>query len=364
MRVAASYRVAIVGCGRMAGTIDDEMPIDWPFKPYTHAGAYLAVEATTVVAAANRGREALDGFCRRWGVSSSYTDYREMIVTEKPDIVSVCTPQESHSEVSIFAAEHGVRAILCEKPMAPSMAEADRIVAAVRRNRVCFNLGVNRRFRLDCGIARDFIDSGELGEVRSFTLSAGGTLKNSHSHYVDLMSFLLQDASPMSISARLRDDRGKEVAFNETANLWTGDPTLHWLAVEFDGGKTGYIQDPGGVVPREWRVVGTKGCLLFHEDGSPPNWYTSDGEREFPHYPRQHSPTIRMVEDLIRCLESGGTCLANEEVSSRVNELCNAAAESHLRGAARVSLPLADRNTYISAQSHSRTTPRASSGRS
>ena len=347
----------------MAGTIDDEMPVEWPFRPFTHAGAYRAVRATTIVSAANRGAEALDGFCHRWDVPSGYTDYREMITSEKPDILSICTPQESHPEIAIFAAENGVHAILCEKPMAPSMAEADHMVAAIRRNRVCFNLGVNRRFRLDCGIARELIDGGELGEVRSFHISAGGAIKNTHSHYLDLMSFLLQDAMPISVSARLSEDRlGAKVSPDDGANRWNGDPNLLWLAVEFEGGKTGHIENPGGAVPREWRVVGTKGYLVFHEDGRTPNWYHTDGERRFPDYPRKYSPTIRMVENLIDCLEHGGACRANEEVSARVNELCTAAAMSHLRNSARVTLPLEDRTAYIPAQSHSRITPKAPSG--
>ena len=362
MRPEESYKVAIIGCGRMAGTIDDERPPDWIFKPSTHAGAYRAVESTTIVAAANRGREALTAFCERWEVPASYTDYREMIESERPDIVSVCTPQESHPEIVIFAAEHGVRAILCEKPMAPSVVESDRMVKAIQANGVCFNLGVNRRFRLDCGIARGLIAAGELGEVKSFHIAARGTLKNIHSHYVDLMCYLLQDATPLSLTAKLHE--GPVPVYEEAAKAWTGDPGLHWLTVGFEGGKTGYIHDPQGVAPREWRVTGTEGFLLFNEDGRPPLWRGAEGEKQFPRYAERHSPTVRMVEDLVACMNSGEPCLANELLSARVNELCTAAALSHRSGCRPVELPLTDRSLFIPAQAHSRITPKASPGRS
>jgi len=365
MKRRTSYRVAIVGCGRMAGSIDDERPRNWAFKPSTHAGAYRAVKSTTIVAAANRERNTLDAFCSRWEVPAAYQDYRDMIEKEKPDIISICTPQESHSEITIFAAKHGVRGILCEKPMAASVDEADRMVEAVQLNGVSFNLGVNRRFRMDCGIARRLIDDGELGEIRSFHLAARGTLKNSHSHYIDLMCYLLQDPSPLWLIGKLHQTIDATArSFDEDSCRWIEDPGLHWLVVQFAEGKTGYLHDPQGVVPREWRVIGTKGFLVFTEDGRPPRWGTPEGDKRFPEYPAKHSPTVRMVEDLLDSVETGRPCLANENISARIVELSSAAAESHLKGSVRVELPLVGRDMFIPAHGHSGLVPNSSAGRS
>ena len=125
-----SYRVAIIGCGRMASTIDDERPAGWPHAPSTHAGAFKQLEQTPVIAGVNRGPKGLQAFQRRWGVTNGYADYRQMLEAEQPDIVSICTPQESHAEITMECARAGVKGIICEKAMCGSMAEADAVLAA------------------------------------------------------------------------------------------------------------------------------------------------------------------------------------------------------------------------------------------
>src|SRR6186713_151391 len=107
--MSGRYRVAIVGAGRMAGTLDDELPAGDYRLPYAHVPAYRAVGATEVVAVASRGAERLGRFAARFGIRGVYADYRQMIERERPDIVSVTTPAWARAEAIVFAAEHGVR---------------------------------------------------------------------------------------------------------------------------------------------------------------------------------------------------------------------------------------------------------------
>ena len=100
--MAEKYRVAIIGTGRMGGLIEDELPAGNWSKPYGHFSAYAAMPETEVVAVANRGQERLERFAARFGVTSTYLDYREMILKEKPDIVSVTTPSFARAEPIIF----------------------------------------------------------------------------------------------------------------------------------------------------------------------------------------------------------------------------------------------------------------------
>src|SRR5437660_3027653 len=90
--MAVTYRVAIIGTGRMGGLIEDEIPPGDFHKPYGHFSAYAAIQQTQVVAIANRGAERLKRFSERFGITNAYLDYREMIEQERPDIVSVTTP--------------------------------------------------------------------------------------------------------------------------------------------------------------------------------------------------------------------------------------------------------------------------------
>src|SRR5688572_14574739 len=115
-----TYKAAIVGCSRMGAFIDNEA-IGRPdiVLPYSHAAGYEACSRTDLVAGADLRPEVLEAFGGRYDVPASrrYTDYRAMIEKERPDIVSVTTQPEQHAEVALFAAEHGVRALYCEKPL-------------------------------------------------------------------------------------------------------------------------------------------------------------------------------------------------------------------------------------------------------
>src|SRR5437867_525450 len=118
------YKVALIGLGRIASTIDDEVQ-DSPglFLPYAHMGAYRAVSDVQVVAAADTYAEQRDAFRQRWGVERMYADYREMLEKEKPDIVSVTTSTKPRPGIVIYCARAGVRLIYAEKPISNSLAE-------------------------------------------------------------------------------------------------------------------------------------------------------------------------------------------------------------------------------------------------
>ena len=132
--MANQYRVCIVGCGRMGGTIDEEVKGGrHPALPYSHAAGYTAYERTTIVAASDVVQEKAEYVCSKWNIPKQYADYREMIEKEKPDIVSVATRPGNHAEITIFAAEHGVKGVYCDKPLCASMEEADAMVDTCER---------------------------------------------------------------------------------------------------------------------------------------------------------------------------------------------------------------------------------------
>src|SRR5512137_2996313 len=118
----ARYKAVIIGAGRMAGTIDDECTrYEAVTLPYSHAAGYAEVDEVELRAFADLDMDKVRALRQRYGVPHGYRDYREMIVHEQPDIVSVTTPATHHCEAVLFAAEHGARAIYCEKALCCSL---------------------------------------------------------------------------------------------------------------------------------------------------------------------------------------------------------------------------------------------------
>jgi len=140
------YRVAIIGLGRMASTIDDEVR-DYSAiaLPYSIAASCQEIDRIELVAGADILPEKREAFRERWGVSDLYDDYLEMIAQEKPDLVAICTRGELHAEMAVRTAEAGVPMIYLEKAMACSMKEADMVLDACQRNKTLLNTGVLRR---------------------------------------------------------------------------------------------------------------------------------------------------------------------------------------------------------------------------
>ncbi|MBM4079401.1 MAG: hypothetical protein FJ278_06850, partial [Planctomycetes bacterium] len=104
------YRVAIVGLGRMAHTIDQEV-VGYPAVtlPYSIAASVKEIERLELAAGADIDPAKRQVFGERWGVKALYADYLEMIEKEKPDLVAICTRAELHAEMAVRTAEAGVK---------------------------------------------------------------------------------------------------------------------------------------------------------------------------------------------------------------------------------------------------------------
>ncbi|HYL80287.1 MAG TPA: Gfo/Idh/MocA family oxidoreductase [Candidatus Acidoferrum sp.] len=107
-----------------------------------------------------------------FGIPKIYTDFSEMLERERPDAVDIATPVATHAPLTRIAADHGVH-VMCQKPLTPTVAEAERLIRDVGE-RVRFMVHENFRFRPQYLEARRWIVEGRLGEVRHARLAVRG----------------------------------------------------------------------------------------------------------------------------------------------------------------------------------------------
>ena len=162
--MGTEYRVCIVGCGRMGGTIDEEVrATPHGALPYSHAAGYTAFERTDLVAAADVVEEKAQYVCNKWDIPKYYLDYRG---NDPPRETGYCeyryTSGQPCRDYSEFAAENGVKGIYCDKPLCASMEEADAMVAVCEQYNIKFNLGTQRRYTPGYIKMRELLESGEL----------------------------------------------------------------------------------------------------------------------------------------------------------------------------------------------------------
>jgi len=342
------YRAGIIGTARVGSWYDDLTGPRAPeLLPYSHASCYTTSDRTELVTGSDLDPERLQQFGAKWGVSSLYEDYEEMLAKENLDIVSITTSWgHDHAAIAPIVAASGVQAIFCEKPIATSMAEADHIVKTVQDNGVVFACAYLRRWRPYYQTIRDAIAEGQFGDLLSISAFGVGALMHGGTHYADLMSLLAGDPEPAWAFGRIDPPP-------EGATGWTA---------EVDPPGSGYIEMKNGVRffldglskgPISFVIAGSRGQLVVHNDGrDATHWHPGDHPRwwvqePFPLPPQDQSPVLNIVEDIIHCLDEGGKPLHDEAHSARAMELCIALHASHNAGGVRVDFPLKDRELSV-----------------
>jgi predicted dehydrogenase len=178
----ARYRTAIIACGTIARV---------------HARAWLGVAGQPVAlgALADTHPDARREFGDFFEIPEAkrYTDFREMLDAERPDFVDVCSWHQQHAEMVIAAAARRPKAILCQKPMAVDLGEADAMLTACERNGVKLVIAYQRPHHATWLAARDLIRNGAIGVVRQIQMDDGGNLLNTNSHNIRLALFLMDE---------------------------------------------------------------------------------------------------------------------------------------------------------------------------
>ena len=207
-------KFGIVGCGAVVTL--HQLP------------AFRRSPAVRVEALVDRDRAWASTVASRSKISASYDDPRRLI--GKVDAVLVATPNSTHADISCELLEHGVH-VLCEKPLATSGAEGDRMLEAARRGGARLMAAQCLRFSPNIDMLHTMLRAGWLGTIEEVTatiggpyrtvarrtdfrrqrqLSGGGVLLDLGVHVVDLAVWLA-GAPPVEVSYASRADAGWEV---------------------------------------------------------------------------------------------------------------------------------------------------------
>jgi myo-inositol 2-dehydrogenase/D-chiro-inositol 1-dehydrogenase len=170
------------------------------------AGARLVGLADPQPGLAERQAAALG--CSYWT-----RDYQQLLARAEVEAVVIATPAPFHAQAIVAAAESG-KAVFCEKPIADTLADADRAIAAARRASVPLQVGFQRRFDADYRRARELVANGGLGAIqllRSTTrdpsldqpekVTPGAIFRETLIHDFDVLRFLAAGAEPVEVYA-------------------------------------------------------------------------------------------------------------------------------------------------------------------
>ena len=145
-------KVGVIGCGGIANG--------------KHLPALKQLDNVELTAFCDIIEEKAQQAAKAFGTPDAkvYTDYKELLKDTSIVSVHVCTPNKSHSFITIDALDAG-KHVLCEKPMAKTAAEAEQMLEAARRNRKLLTIGYQGRFHPDVQYMKKIAEAGELGDM-------------------------------------------------------------------------------------------------------------------------------------------------------------------------------------------------------
>ena len=246
--MAKTYRIGIIGCGGMGRS---------------HSRAWTNQPEANIVATADINHEAAEQVAESFGIPNTYTDYNEMLEKEDLDIVSIPTWQGVRAEITIAAANAGVKGIIGEKPMSASLGEANDMIEACEKNGAFLAIGHNGRFSAANTEVRRLVADGAIGQPTMLHHRAKprAGLLNTGTHAIDGWRYILSDPKPLWVIGQT----------SRTTDRWERRSRCEDLCmglVCFEGGTRavyeGDLPDPPVPMPR---IYGTEGQIRMGEGG-------------------------------------------------------------------------------------------------
>ena len=263
----------MVGCGKIGSLLDEGLDSG---VVLSHAGAYQRSGRVRLAALCDANKERLSECGRTRGVSALYLDYRAMLVSERIDVLSVCTPTEERLPILEAAFEAGVGVIFCEKPVAYGLTEAREMKSLADQFHGVVAIDYMRRWDPGINEAAQLIDSGQIGPIQHVTAYYGKGILNNGSHIIDLLNLFV--GLPRRVRVSRAIDDGQSAL----------DPTLDCvLEYEADLGRfPGYLiaSDHRHFSLFELDIVGAAGRVRIAEKGQEIRFYAVGEDPTFPGY--------------------------------------------------------------------------------
>lgn len=203
-------KTALVGCGRIGFLLEND-PLR--YKPCTHFGAVKAA-GMKITHACDINIQRLDQFAERAGLAREnlFTDYKKLLPEVKPDLVIIATWTDTHADIGILSAKNGARAVICEKPIASDLSDAEILIEECRKS--CTSLIINHERRYDdrYRAVKKLLASGKIGKIKTVNAcvltsgyhgksaleEGGGPLLHDGTHLIDIIRYLLGDIKAVS----------------------------------------------------------------------------------------------------------------------------------------------------------------------
>lgn len=321
------YKAALIGCGKIAS----QFAIDPKIKGiYTHAGAYKACSKTELIAVCDINETSALECANYWNVPHYYTDLVTMLALERADVVSICTPDETHADIlEIVIDTPGIKGILIEKPLALDVKRSAQIIQQANKKNIKIVVNYNRRYAEGHQKIKTYIEEGHLGIIKKISGYYTKGIVHNGTHWLDLARWLIGE---------IKTVQGFHVNKEKRS-----DPSLDaWL--KFKNETIGYLHglDANDYSLFEMDILGQNGRVRISHSGYDIEYFTVKDSEHFSGYKtlqkNYHENDIvsdtllQVVSDLIDSIKHGTEPRCSGQDGLIALTLAHAIIESHQSG--------------------------------
>ncbi len=281
-----SYKAVILGCGPRAAF---------------HLDAYKEnLPEIELVAACDADEARRLDYGKKYSIPRLYSDFEEMLKTEKPDILHVVTPPAFREQALEMAGKYGVKGVLMEKPLALTVSQAAKIKEVAEKYNLKVAINMQRRYFDHCRELRNLVRSNQLGEIHFLRCATRGNILSMGPHTIDLLLFLLDNPVVEKIWATGYAMNGHEYGHTAPAHILARLSLEKKITVYLEDADdaVGVFGETGGYWQHlEIDIWGSKGRAWWRQNSNwgyqtggmaesrsfPIGWFKSDelGQREF-----------------------------------------------------------------------------------
>ncbi|AID43531.1 Gfo/Idh/MocA family oxidoreductase [Staphylococcus xylosus] len=269
-----TIKVGVIGCGGIANG--------------KHLPSLAKIQEVSMVAFCDIDKIKAESAATRYGDENAtvYEDYIELLKDDAIEVIHVCTPNNTHQEITV-AALNASKHVMCEKPMAKTSEEAQLMIDAAVHNNKKLTIGYQNRFRADSQYLRKVTQRGDLGDIYFSKAHAirrravptwgvfldeekqgGGPLIDIGTHALDLTLWMMDNYEPESVMGSTFHKLGKQA---DAANAWgSWDPNKFTV----EDSAFGFIKMKNGatiILESSWALnsldVDEAKCSLSGTDG-------------------------------------------------------------------------------------------------
>jgi predicted dehydrogenase len=255
-------KTALIGCGRIGFLLENDPLRN---KPCTHYGGAKA-SGLKINYACDINFERLQKFAKIAHITDKniYADYQKLIMEQKPDLVIIATWTNSHAEIGILAARNGAKTIICEKPIASNLKDAEILLTECRKHNVNLIINHERRYDPRYFAVKKMLDGNRIGEIKTVYASVlsignssanmdqgGGPLLHDGTHMIDIIRYFFGDINCVSGEIQKK----KLTGFENRAAAWLKTKTGVDIFLEAGGSRNYFVF--------EVQISGTDGKIVI-----------------------------------------------------------------------------------------------------